>query len=57
VKACVDCGTDYLDFSSDESVIEHLERNYHDSAKEQEIFVVPACGYCVRTSVDSLTLV
>jgi hypothetical protein len=51
VNACIDSRTDYLDFTTDESIISVLKEKYDEKARENEVLIIPACGYhCVSAN-------
>jgi hypothetical protein len=43
VNACIENKTDYLDFTTDESIIAVLKEKYDERAKENEVLIVPGC--------------
>lgn len=45
VKACVDCGTNYCDITGESPWIRQLIDQFHDTAVEKKIHIVPACGF------------
>lgn len=48
VKACVDCGTDYLDICGEPEFLERIELSYDEQARKQNCVIIGACGFdCV----------
>ncbi|KAG9291945.1 hypothetical protein G9A89_004883 [Geosiphon pyriformis] len=45
VKACVEHGTDYVDITGETQFIERIQLTYHETAKANNVTIVPACGF------------
>ncbi len=45
VRACAECGTDYLDVSGEPEFMERMEAKYHDVAAANGCRIASAAGY------------
>ncbi|XP_039258892.2 saccharopine dehydrogenase-like oxidoreductase [Styela clava] len=55
VKACVECGSDYVDVTGEPEFMERMSMKYHEAAKAKGVYIINACGFdCIPSELGMI---
>nr|CAD7603121.1 unnamed protein product [Timema genevievae] len=58
VKACIDGGCHYVDVSAEPQFMERMQLEYHEAAKQKNVYIINACGFdCIPVDLGTVFLV
>nr|CAD7415408.1 unnamed protein product [Timema cristinae] len=58
VKACIDSGCHYVDVSAEPQFMERMQLEYHEAAKQKNVYIINACGFdCIPVDLGTVFLV